>query len=165
MGRFSDVVEAKPLTKLPWFPPDFAGTVRILCCKCIKSQDKATEYYIAELEVLTSNLSSVPVSSHRAWTQDRLKRYVGPAAVRLFIAAVLGVDGNSPDITDEVIGASVGDYEAPGSDGRWIPAKGGEGTGFQPFAGRMVDLVTNSILTKAKTQFTKHTFAQATMAA
>ncbi len=150
MGRFADVANAQVLTKLPWFEPGGSFVVRILACKYITSQDKNTDYYIAEMEVLDSSLPSIPVGSKRSWTQDAKKKYVGPAAVRAFIAACMGIDANDPNITEEVIGATVG---------------GETGDGPQPFAGKVLFLTTNNILTKAKSNFTKHNWQSYTEAA
>ncbi len=164
MGRFSDVAEAKPLTKLPWFPTGFSGALRILQCKCITGKTKQntqTEFYIVEVEVVTSNLPDVPPGAHRSWTQDRKKAFVGAESVKLFIGAVMGIDANDPQITEEVIGASVGDYDVVGGAlvevTKLVPPKKW-GEGFQPFAGKLVDLVTATIKTKANTDFTKHTW-------
>lgn len=142
MGRFADVANAQVLTKLPWYKPG-SYIVRVLNCKNIVSQDKNTEYYIVETEVLASTNPEINVGGKYSWTQDRKKKYVGAAAVRAFIAACLGIDANDPNINEDVIEASVG---------------GEDGEGPQPLAGKILALSCDDILTKAKTHFTRHTW-------
>lgn len=139
MGRFSGIASAKAQTRYPYFPPDVRLRLRILECKYQPSSNKNTNFCIVEFEVLeSSNTDAVPVGAKHVWIQDACKPHVGERAVKEFIAAAIDADPNAPELASEEVYEEVFDKQA--------------------LAGKEIRCVTDTIITRAKTNFTRHIF-------
>lgn len=77
--------------KLPFFPKDFLGRVRVDACKGITTR-AGKQAYIAELTVLTSNLPTVHVGGRYSWFQSLAEPMTAYPACIGFLYACLGVD-------------------------------------------------------------------------
>jgi hypothetical protein len=160
MGRFSDVADAKPMTKLPHMQLGTFRT-RIIHVKDVDGMRKdntPTTYWIVEFEILESSNPEIKVGQRYGWVHDRKRAFVGPKAVKSFVAACLGIEAEDERLTgdegDKATAAIAGYYnedETPNNDG----------SGAQPMAGRELMLVCQNTLTKAKTNFTVHLWAPA----
>lgn len=78
-------------SKLPFFPKDFVGLVKVDRCKGITTR-AGKRAFIAELEVVTSNLPSVQVGAKHSWYQDLTEVGTAYPACIGFLYACLGLD-------------------------------------------------------------------------
>lgn len=141
-----------------YLPSGFNGVVRIKRCHFHKGfeQDLA---FIAEYEVIESNMPGIAVGASYSWYQGKLEdkkmRTTALGEIKGFIAAVIGIDpGNKSAVDAEVapqlrtlIGNGLGDTEALIT---------GTANGFE---GECVHVETwNKVTRENKKDFTKHKF-------
>ncbi len=143
--------------KLPWFPANFNGRVRVDVCKGISSE-RSGRAFIVETTVLTSNLSElapsdpsyVAVGSRRSWYQGLKETGTSYPACVGFLYAALGV---SPQRDQAKIETEI----KPNQD-KWlnsiIDPK-------NPLNGAEVLLQTTTITTKKGDAFTLHNWSPA----
>ncbi len=149
---FSGTNGIDPSSKLPWFPPNFTGRVRVDACKGIVTRDHERAF-IAEVTVLSSNLSDlapsdpsyVAVGSRRTWYQGLKETGTSYPACIGFLYAMLGL---STQRDQAKIDADI----KPNQD-KWLNSIISDSN---PMQGAEVNLQTSTILTKAKTPFTLH---------
>lgn len=107
-------------------------------CRILDSRDKRT-YYLVELKVIESDNDSRPADMMVTWMTD-LDKDMGPVNVKRFIAAVNGIDPNSPqaksEITEEICEFSISDD--------------------QPLKGMQVFCEVVKVETRQKTEFSEH---------
>jgi hypothetical protein len=92
-GFFSpDVNNQDASSKLPYFPPNFIGVVKVAACKGITTRE-GQRAFIAELEVVTSNLpETVRVGGKYSWFQSLKEPGTAYPACISFLYACLGLD-------------------------------------------------------------------------
>ena len=79
--------------KLPFFPKDFIGTVKVHLCKGITVRNGGHRAFVAELEVCSSNLpETVRVGARYSWFQSLKEPGTAYPACIGFLHACLGLD-------------------------------------------------------------------------
>jgi hypothetical protein len=78
-------------SKLPFFPKDFIGRLRVDVCKGITTR-KGERAYIVEFTVLTSNLDTVYVGGRYSWYQSLKEQDTAYPSCVAFLYACLGLD-------------------------------------------------------------------------
>jgi hypothetical protein len=139
-------------SRLPFFPADFIGPIKVSACKGITRRDGARAF-IAELEVLQSNLpEAVRVGGKYSWYQGLTEADTAYPACIGFLYACLGLDR----IRDK---AKIEAEVKPKQD-IWLNKAIDEGPGGQVLAGAVLLLQTsNKKLKDGKTDFTVHNFS------
>lgn len=140
-SKFKDFNNAKPGgRKGDWFLP---GQFKVKCA-AIKYQDEnheGDEFYIAEFDVLTSNVPEIAVGARRSWVVNMTK----PSAkgnIREFCAETFKRPLN--EMTDEACAKSLSDD--------------------QPFTGGIYNLTCLPVPTAKGGTYTKHIWSLETMA-
>jgi hypothetical protein len=156
MSFFSGTNNLDPSSKLPFFPVDFNGLLRIDKCKGIEPRDGG-KAFIVEFTVFESNLPEVSVGSRRSWYQKIPVKDVETAhgACIAFLYAALGLDSTKDK---EKIEADI----KPKQD-EWLNKLVNEDPKKGPVniaAGEFVRLQTfNKKKKKDGSDFTVHTFS------
>jgi hypothetical protein len=145
-------------SKLPWFPANFSGRLRVDCCKGINTR-AGIRAYIVEFTVLTSNLASlpptdpacVPVGSRRSWFQSLKEPGTAFPSCIAFLYAALGVTQANDQVK---IDAEIKPHQT-----KWLQDSMSEDN---VLAGAEVLLQTSNKKLKDKvTDFTLHTWSPA----
>lgn len=161
-GFFSGSNGLDPSSRLPYLPMNFNGRVRILACKGITKRGTSEKAFIAEMEVLTSNLAHLPpddksyvaVGSRRSWYQGMKEPLTAYPSVISFLYACLGVvQGRDQAQIDKDI--------KPVQD-KWLNRAVSD---ENPLADAEVNVQTANKPTRAGNDFTLHTWSVATAAA
>lgn len=134
-------------SKLPFFPSGFIGDVKVAVCKGITKRDGGERAFIAELEVLTSNLPAVQVGAKHSWYQGLREPDTAYKACIGFLYACLGLDQTRDKAK---IGAEIKPYQDKFLNDAVSDAN--------PLGGRKLRLQTSTIKTKKNTDFTIHNF-------
>lgn len=145
----SDVNNQDASSKLPFFPPDFIGDVKVAACKGITTRE-GQRAFIAELEIITTNLpETVRVGGKYSWYQSLKEPGTAYPACIAFLYAALGLDttrdADKIKLTvkpkqDQYLNQAVGDTNI--------------------LRGAMLRLQTSEIETKkTKQKFTLHNFS------
>lgn len=130
---FADKIANAQVTEGGVYPvPGLYPVVQVDTLKTFTSR-RGDELFIAELDVLKSEVTARAVGSRMSWIANLSKHDAAPGNVKALLAAILGV-------SDEDIGAN--EAEAAVSDA-------------QPAHGRLVRLEAVQITTKAGNPFTK----------
>jgi hypothetical protein len=125
-GFFSGSNGLNPSSRYPWLPMNFSGRVRILACKGITKRGTSEKAFIAEFEILTSNLAHLPpddksyvaVGSRRSWYQGMKEPLTAYPSVISFLYACLKVmqgrdqveiDTNIKPVQDKWLNRAVSD--------------------------------------------------------
>jgi hypothetical protein len=136
-------------SKLPFFPPNFIGDVRVAACKGITARN-GDRAFIAELEIVTSNMpETVRIGGKHSWYQSLKETGTAYPACIAFLYAALGLDQtrDAVKIKTEV---------KPRQDAYLNQAVSERNI----LAGSLLRLQTSNIVTKAKKQdFTIHNFS------
>lgn len=91
-GFFSPKInEFDGASKYPWFPVGFQGRIKVAACKGITTR-KGDRAFIAEVDVLSSNLQEVQVGGRYSWYQKLTEEGTAWPAVLSFLYACLGLD-------------------------------------------------------------------------
>jgi hypothetical protein len=144
--------------KLPFFPRDFIGVVKVVACKGITVREGRYRAFIAELEIETSNMpESVRVGGKYSFFQSLKEPGTAYPAIISFLYAALGLDSIRDkakiDATvkprqDQYLNMAINDNPA---------LFGGK---VNILAGARLNLQTaNKITKKTKTDFTIHSFS------
>src|SRR5262245_57784972 len=93
-----------------YLPANFKGVVRVK--RCFMNQGFQNDLaFIAELEVVTSNLPTIEVGATRSWYQghwnDRKLRETALGATKEFVAAVCGIDPRDEKAMKEKIDPAI----------------------------------------------------------
>ena len=161
-GFFSGSNGLDPSSRYPWLPMNFSGRVRVLACKGITKRGTSEKAFIAEFEVLTSNLahldpddkSYVAVGSRRSWYQGMKEPLTAYPLVISFLYAALGVmQGRDQKQIDTEI--------KPVQD-KWLNRAVSD---ENPLADAEVIVQTANKPTRAGKDFTLHTWSVAQQAA
>ena len=81
-------------SKLPFFPANFIGRLRIDACKGVTKRD-GTKMFVAEFTVLTTNMpDKVYVGGRYSWCQSMKEPDTALGACIAFLYAALGLDPN-----------------------------------------------------------------------
>ncbi len=143
--------------KLPFFPKDFIGTVRVARCKGITVRDGGHRAFIAELEVVTSNMpETVRVGGRYSWFQSLKEVGTAYPACIGFLHACLGLDAVRDKAKIDALKAQQDTYlnMAVNED---ITQYGGK---INILGGQLVNLQTaNKKLKDKVTDFTLHTWS------
>jgi hypothetical protein len=157
-GFFSPQINGMDASsKLPFFPRDFIGVVKVAACKGITTRE-GKRAFVAELEVVTSNLpETVRVGGKYSWYQDLTEVGTSYPACVSFLYACLGVDPIKDKtkidtqikaVQDQYLNAAVNDD--PKSCGGKV----------QILAGALLNLQTsNKVTKKMQKDFTLHNFS------
>jgi hypothetical protein len=157
-GFFSpDVNTMDGTSKYPFFPAGFIGRVKVSACKGITRRN-GERAFIAELDVLSSNLPNVQVGGRYSWFQSLKEPGTAYPACIAFLYACLGLDSGRDKAKIEIeikprqdayLNAAVNEN----------PALYGGKTNV--LAGAEIMLQTSSKKTKNNTDFTLHAFSAA----
>ena len=151
-GFFSpDINNYEGTSKLPFFPAGFVGDVRVCACRGITPRPPKPRAFIAELEVVTSNIPDVVrVGGKYSWYQGLGEPATAYRSCIAFVYACLGLDSTrdkariEKDVKpqqDRILNAFIETNAA---------------------AGTLIRLQTSHKLTKEKKlDFTVHTFSPA----
>lgn len=131
MGRFGGVEKAQPSEGGVWVIPGVYD-VEVLKCKAGTSRKKQ-DFFVAELEVISSNNPERPVGSRMSWMATLKEDTPALGDVRAFIATA----EKTPlkDVTEEVCDYVVGEAN--------------------PLKGKRLHLVATNIKTRSGGDFTK----------
>jgi hypothetical protein len=141
--------------KLPYFPANFSGKLRVECTKGIVKRD-GTRMYLAEFEVLTSNIpATIPVGGKYSWCQNMREEGTAYPACISFLWACLGLDGNRDRQKIET--------EIKPKQDAWLNSTTVPGNTV--LVGAEVYLQTANKQTRADKPFTLHNFFPANQAA
>src|SRR5262245_55043623 len=142
---WSGMKDAKTVGSGNYFPSGFKGECKVLRCFANEGGFKKDLAFIAEFEVLTSNMDEVQPGTTRTWYQgkldDRTVRETALGEVCGFVAAALNQDPKNSDVRQQI--------EAS------MPIVVGANN---PLKDKTVIVETWSKKTKAGTDFTKHAF-------
>jgi hypothetical protein len=155
MAFFTNTDGMDSSNKLPWFPSNFNGRVRIDMCKGIASE-RSGRAFIVETTVLTSNLSElapsdpsyVALGSRRSWYQGLKETGTSYPACIGFLYAALGL---APQRDQAKIDKDI----KPNQD-KWLNSIISD---QNPLNGAEVMLQTTTIKTKAGDPFTLHNWS------
>lgn len=152
-----DVNAMDASNKLPFFPKDFIGTVRVVACKGITVR-AGHRAFIAELEVITTNLpETVRLGGKYSWFQSLKEPGTAYPACLGFLYACLGKD----QVRDKV---EIDTKIKPQQD-KYLNMAVNENPALfngkcNILAGAVVNLQTNNKKMKDKiTDFTVHNFS------
>ncbi len=142
---WSGMRDAKPGGGGNYLPPGFKGQVKIKRC-FFNEGFKQDPAFIAEFEVVSSNLPNVPEGLERSWYQGKLDdkqiRKTALGEICAFVGAALGLDANDEDVREQIQAQMT---EITGKD--------------NPLNGMVIECQTWNKKTKAGNDFTKHAFA------
>lgn len=141
-----------------YLPAGFKGAVQIKRCQWHKGfqQDLA---FIAEYEVIESNLPNVAVGASFSWYQGKLEdkkmRKTALGEIKGFIAAVLGIDPSDKAAVDSEVAPQLQGLigSGPGDERAFVT---GTDNGFENECVRVE--TWNKVTRENKKDFTKHKF-------
>jgi hypothetical protein len=156
----SDINNQDASSKLPHFPRDFIGTVKVVACKGITQREGGHRAFIAELEIESSNIpDTVRVGGKYSWFQSLKEPGTAYPACIAFLYAALGLDSvrdkvkidtQIKPVQDKYLNMAINDNPAL-YDGK-----------VNILAGQRLNLQTSNIVTKKeKKDFTIHNFSPA----
>lgn len=146
MSFFNGANNVDPSSKLPFFPTDFIGRVKVDSCKGITQRD-GTRAFIAEMTVLSSNLPNVYVNGRYSWFQSLKEPGTAYPACIGFLYACLGLDPARDKAKIEQVKPKQDDYLNQAVSDKNI------------LGGAEINLQTSTKMTKAKKEFTLHAFS------